>query len=286
MYMKKIIKQIRYLLEAFLVYFFYFFFKLMPIDAASAVGAAITRNIGPLLPVNRVAYRNLRMCYPEKTESEIAEIIKGMWDNLGRIVGESPHIINFSKHEYKQRVKTKPKDTSKLERRSLFISGHIGNFEVAAKLGIEEKLGLNLVYRPANNPYVDYLIRHLRARDGIELMPKGKKGLVQILQKIEAGKCVGMLVDQKMSDGIETTFFGHPVKTTSLPAKLAIKYKLPIYVACMKRVEGAQFLVEFRELKIKEGDTVESVTQRINDILEAWVREAPEQWFWLHKRWG
>lgn len=281
---KKAIKQIRYILEAILVYFFFALFKLLPLDIASAFGGSITRSIGPLLSVNKVAYRNIKLCYPEKIDHEINKMIKDMWDNLGRIAGEAPHLINLSKSEYRNRVKIKRAGIKKFEKKCLFISGHIGNFELAAKIGIEEDLGLNLVYRPANNPYVDYLIRFLRARKGIELMPKGKKGLVQMLQKVDEGKCVGMLIDQKMNDGIDATFFGHTAKTTSLPAKLAIKYNLPIYIGCMRRTKGAHFEVEFKELRIKKSDTVESLTQDMNNILEAWVKQSPEQWFWLHKR--
>lgn len=241
--------------------------------------------IGPTLKVSKTARRNLQMCFPDKTDKEIEAITVGMWNNLGRVIGEAPGIIHMKSKEWYKRVKI-VKDFKSFKKCGIFISGHLGNFELAAKISIEEKQNLNLVYRPANNKYVNRLIKLLRERGGNRLIPKGRSGLVQILDVLDKGGSIGMLVDQRMNDGIDTTFFGLEAKTTSLPAKLAIKYQIPLYVGFMKRQKGCKFTVHFIELNPKPTDDPKEVTQVINDILEAWIREYPSQWFWIHKRWG
>jgi KDO2-lipid IV(A) lauroyltransferase len=283
--MYRILKHIRFILEAIPAWLFYIILRFIPIDLASAFCGKLMELIGPHLKASRVARRNLKMCYPEKSDAEIEIIMKRMWNNLGRVIGESPSIIYLSNREFKRRVKV-TKSFKEFKEPGIFVSGHFGNFELSAKISIELKLGLNLVYRPANNIYINRLIRLLRERRGNRLIPKGKAGLLQILKVLDNKGNLGMLVDQRMNDGIDCTFFGKLAKTTSLPAKLAIKYRIPIYVSCIKREKGCRFHLYIKELKPGKDDDPAAVTQEINDIIETWVRETPEQWFWVHKRWG
>jgi KDO2-lipid IV(A) lauroyltransferase len=258
---------------------------MLPIDIASTLGAFIMKIVGPHLKAYKIARSNLSKCFPGKSESEINAIITGMWDNLGRTIGESASIIHMSSAEFNKRVKV-VMEFKKFEKSGIYVSGHLGNFELAARISIDQQSNLNLVYRPTNNKYVNMLIKHLRECGGNKLIPKGRNGLIQILKVLDNGGNIGMLVDQRMNDGVDTKFFDMPAKTTALPAKLAIKYNIPIYIGFMKRNKGCNFTIHFKELRLSKNDDPIEATQKINDILEQWIRDFPEQWFWVHKRWG
>jgi len=281
--LKKLLKAALHLLEAVIVYSLYAIIWLLPIDFASAFFGKLLRFIGPLTPRNNVAKKNIKLCFPKLTEDEINKIAKDSWENLGRIVGEAPHLCSLSPKESNRRFKV-DEVFKNVQKPCFFLSGHIGNFEAPCKLSIDYDLDLNLVYRPANNKLINWMIRFLREKNGNRLIPKGKPGLKHIISLIKQGKSIGLLIDQKMNDGIDTKFFGHTVKTTPMPANLALKYDIPIYMCFVRRINGAHFKVEAEVIDTKNFSDKNSLTQHINDILEKWVKEEPSQWFWIHNR--
>lgn len=284
--LKKIFKHVRYVLEAIPVYILYALFWCLPIDHASYIGGWIAKKIGSVLAANKTARRNLDLVFPSMSEADKKEILNKMWDNLGRLVGEMPHWAAANKSKFNARVKVKKNYTLKTKQGAIFISGHFGNFELASIISENLSLNLNLVYRPANNPFVNYLINRGRLAHKVKLFPKGIAGVRHIQRALIEGGIIGMMVDQKTNDGIDAEFLGHPAKTTSLPAKLAIRYKTPIIFGIVRRTSGANYeLVISEPIKIKESESPDAVTQRINDELGKWIKQYPEQWFWVHKRW-
>lgn len=280
---KKIIKYFRYLLESVIVLLFYVIFLLIGIDKASAFGGFLARKIGIFTKPHRIALKNLRKCFPDYDDDKIQTIVLGMWDNLGRMFGEFPFWSIMSKQEFWRRVEFKNKKIPK--KNILFLSGHYGNFELPSRISQEQGLGMYLIYRPSNNPIVDKIINHGRTRCGTTMIPKGKNGLKFLLDAMKNEVAVGMLVDQKMDDGVSIPFFGMMAKTTNLPAKLALKYGSKIIVVRMQRKKGAYFFVEYQEIKYTKKDDPDQITLRINQVLEGWIKDNPEQWFWVHNRW-
>lgn len=280
---KKVLKHIRYAIEAAIVLFFYLLFLLIGIDRASALGGFLARKIGVYTKPQKIAVANLKKCFPDYNDTKIREITDGMWDNLGRMFGEFPFWSIMSKKEFWRRVEFINADFQK--KNILLLSGHYGNFELPSRISLEQNLGLYLIYRPANNPVVDRIINYCRTRCGTTMVEKGKNGLKFLLEAMKNQISVGMLVDQKMDDGVSIPFFGMPAKTTNLPAKLALKFNSKIFVARMQRKKGAYFFVEFCELKYSKNEDPNEITLRINKVLEGWIRENPEQWFWVHNRW-
>ena len=280
-----ILKQVKYLLEAFLIYSFYFFFKAFQIETSSVIGSKIVKFFSCFLKENKVMERNLKICFPNTTHSYRKKVILATWEHFGAVIGELPHWHNMDRSEFFDRIKIINRNNMP-HSKALIISGHIGNWELISKIAKECNMHLSLVYRPSNNPYVNNLINKLRRFYNISLIPKGTKGVKQILQALASGKVVGMMVDQKMDDGINVPFFKKDAMTTALPATLALKYKIPIIMSKVIRTGNAKYAVEFcNSLKIISTDTKFSIMQRINNMLEKWITETPEQWFWFHNRW-
>lgn len=271
--------------------------RLGPVGASNA-GGAVCRIIGPRLPVSRIADANLRLAMPELDASARRAVIRAVWDNLGRTVGEFPHIAALpenptsgpgwdvvgAEHLAAQVARGGP---------VIFMSGHIGNWEMLPPGVARHGLPFASFYRAAGNPLVDGLIRALREAAMGETVPmfaKGARGARGALAHIARGGRLGMLVDQKMNDGIEATLFGHPAMTAPALAAMALRYRCPVIPGYVERLGPARLRIHVEPpLALPDsGDRqtdILALTQAVNDRLERWVRARPGTWLWLHRRW-
>lgn len=280
-------RRLRYALETPLAYMVYGVFAVLPVATASALGGAALSRIGPRMGASRTAHANLQMAFPEKTEAERADIVRGMWDNLGRVIAEYPHLrrmesrIEIEGIEHFNVIKQKG---------GIFFGGHIANWEIYGLMALRKGLRLNLLYRKPNNPWVDNLLRHARGGDSLGHIAKGDKGAREIFTLLRRGEAVAILMDQKLSEGIPVPFFGHDALTATALAQFALKFNCPVVPAVAQRLPGARFRVTFfPPLDISPTDDREADIRRIlmevNRYLEAWIRARPAEWLWLHKRW-
>jgi len=281
-------------LEALLVYALFGLFGLMSIDRASAIGAWIGRTLGPRLPVTARAQRNLRIAFPDKSDAEIDAIVAGMWDHLGRVAAEYPHLPHIVIGGRDRRVIVHGTDVIDLVRDdgkpAVCFSAHLGNWELASMVATWRNLPLTRVYRAANNRFVDRLVRHSRRAISGTLVPKGSSGAREALATLNGKGHVALLVDQKLNDGIAVPFFGRDAMTAPAVAQLALKFDCPVIPVRVERLEGARFLVTVYPPLVmpRTGDRpadIRAGMARINQVLEGWIRERPEQWLWLHRRW-
>jgi Kdo2-lipid IVA lauroyltransferase/acyltransferase len=154
-------------------------FKILPLDFASAVGGALARHIGPFLRVSQHARRNISRAFPELSESDIARVVARMWDNLGRVAAEYPHLRKIRVFEPGGRVETRGFEhvdrAIAAGRRMIVFSGHIANWEIGMLAGVQHGISVAQIYRAANNPIMDRMIRRFRGDRG-ELIPKGATG--------------------------------------------------------------------------------------------------------------
>jgi Kdo2-lipid IVA lauroyltransferase/acyltransferase len=283
-------RPLRHRLEALAARAIYRLFAALPLDAASALGGGLTRLVGPRLKVSRTARRNLKAAFPDKSEAEIEAIVRGMWDNLGRVVGEFPHLAEVST----RRVEVVGAEHIDMLRDDglpgIFISAHLGNWELCGAVAALHGVPLHLIYRAANNPWVEDLYRKGRKAASFGLIQKGPEGARQALEVLKNGGHLGMLVDQKMNDGIPVPFFGRDAMTAPAIAQFAIRYQCPLVPARVERLKGARFrltvlpAMDFPQTGDRHED-IRLLMGRVNALVEHWVREHPDQWLWLHRRW-
>ncbi len=280
--------KIRYLIEAAMLQILFSAFKAMPLDMASAIGGAMARVIGPLMGAHSVARKNLEMVFPELSDEERRKILTGMWDNLGRVAGEFPHLASKTLAGRVQLTGAEYMPTT--ARPALLFSGHIGNWEMTYPVLFRHGVPVGLVYRHINNPFVEKIIGDLRASQSSALLAKGPRGAIRLLRVLKNRYSLAMLIDQKMNDGIPVPFFGRDAMTAPAIAQLALRYNMPILPAYVVRTKGAHFEgrifppLEYRKTGDDEKDVLAIMTA-INQTLEGWIRQHPEQWFWVHRRW-
>ena len=288
------IKGLRRTIEAALVWAAFAAFGRLSIDRASRIGGLVGRTLGPRLPVSRRARENLRRAFPEMGGAEIERIVRGMWDNLGRVAAEYPHLGKIDCYAEGGRVEMV--GTEILDRLCdagtgcIFFGGHLANWEIAP-LGAEQRgLAMNYIYRRANNPIVERIVRAARAPGGGARAAKGSRGTRQISEALREGGHLALLVDQKFNEGIAVPFFGRDAMTAPALATLSRLHGCRVVPVRVERLGGVRFrLTVYPPLEMPDGDAAKddafAILCRVNAIIEGWIRERPEQWLWLHRRW-
>ncbi len=269
--------------------------RCMPLAAASAVIGGLGRLVGPRLAVSRRADANLRRAMPALTATQRKAVVAAVWENFGRTSVEFTQLERYRRAIGTDVFRLEGAEHVEAAQRAgkpiLFVSAHFGNWEVLGVLAKHFGLELVQVYRPANNPHVDRLWRRLRAPATTKLAPKGPEGTRMVVRAARDGAPYGMLVDQKLNEGISVPFFGLPANTTPIAAQIALRYGYVILPAFGLRIGGCRIKAVIEPpIEVpphgSEADRVRAVTIAINAVLERWIRAHPGQWLWLHRRWG
>lgn len=289
-------KYISHPVQGLAAHALFFLMGLIPVDMASAMGGWIARKVGPKLKVTKIARENLNKAFPEKSADEIDTIILEMWDNMGRVGFEFPHVAKLNVYDSPERFEIIGGENIDLlhddKQCGIFFSGHLANWEFCA-LGTAQRtppVPVQLIYREPDNPWMRNLFAKRKPTPECGLIPKGVKGARQALEALKKGEHLAMLVDQKMNDGIAVPFFGRDAMTAPAMAQFALKYKCPVVPVRIERIEGVKFrLTFFPPMDIKDTgnrkDDIQTIMTDVNKMLENWITERPAQWLWLHRRW-
>jgi KDO2-lipid IV(A) lauroyltransferase len=291
------LRQVGYRLEAGVVWSALALVRRMDPAAASDLGGAVARALGPLLPVSRVAIANLRLALPELDAAARRRVVRGVWDNLGRTVAELPHVPALRQTAAGPGWEVTGGDILRAVAArggpAIFISGHIGNWEVLPPAVAAFGARFSSFYRAPANPFVDALLLDLRQRalgGSAPQFRKGAAGARAAFAHLQAGGYLGLLVDQKLNDGLAVDLFGHPAMTATAPAAFALRFRCPVVPGYVRRLGPARFrvVVEPPLVLPDSGDRradVAALTRDINACLERCIRACPEGWLWLHRRW-
>jgi KDO2-lipid IV(A) lauroyltransferase len=248
--------------------------------------------------VSRVGRKNLRAAYPKKSEAEIEAILAGVWENLGRVAGEFVHLDRMWDYDEARpnagRIETFHVDRFiglfTDDKPALIFSAHLANWEIAAISAAKYGLDSAVLFRIPSNRFVAELIHETRAGLMSQLVPAGPAAGLFMGGVIERGGHLGMLVDQHRNPGVPVTFFGRPCLANETIGRLARLYECPVHGVRVIRLPGNRFRLELTEAlelpRDSEGSVdIKATMQTITSIVEQWVREYPEQWLWLHRRW-
>jgi len=271
-----------------------------PAWAADKAGRLL-RRIGPWLPEHRTGRANLQAAFPDWPPAEVERVLGGVWDNLGRMGAEFVHLdrlwhvidtttgemdqIEFSSATIERFVRLR--DDGKP---ALVFAAHLANWELPALAA--KAFGLNslALYRPPAIPQIrDFVLETRSTRMGL-LVPTNLSAPTVIADELARGSHAGMLVDQYNSRGVDVTFFGRRTKANPLIARLARHVDCPIHGTRVVRLPANRFRVELSDAIKKPRDAqgeldIAATMQLITSMIEQWVREHPEQWLWLHRRW-
>ena len=270
-----------------------------PIKTANLFGR-ITRAIGPKLREHRIGRANLTAAFPEKSQGEIETILAGVWDNLGRVGAEFAHLDHIWEHDpahpENSRIEIPPRTHElfaqlRLDGKpALIFASHLGNWELPALAAVAHGLDAAILYRRPNIASADRAVEKLRAVNMGTLIPAGRDAPLKLAEALQKGQHVAMLVDQYLTNGVDVTFFGRKTKANPMMARLLRQVECPIHGVPLIRLPGHRFRAELSEevkpVRDAEGKIdIQGTMQAITSVVESWIREYPDQWLWLHRRW-
>ncbi len=286
-------RTIGYRLEAAGVALFMALMRALPVETASGLVGGLMRRIGPRLGASRKALRNIERAFPAMGDAERRAVLAEAWENFGRTMAEYVHLKGMADRFEDHIEMIGGEHLAALAtdgRPGIAVTGHFGNWELAALACARHGLELTFVYRAPNNPWVDRWLADARSFLGGRMVPKGKLAAKELIATMRAGGHAGLLVDQKLNEGIPVPFLGRDAMTGTVMADMALRYDAPVVPIKVTRLNGARFRVEaFPPVEFaRTGDMkadVAAAMLRINDMLSDWVRRTPGQWLWQHRRW-
>jgi Kdo2-lipid IVA lauroyltransferase/acyltransferase len=270
-----------------------------PVKTANLFGR-VSRFIGRRLKEDKVGRDNLTAAFPEKSPEEIESILAGVWDNVGRVGAEFAHLDHIWEHDPARpedsRIEIQPRTHElfaqlRLDNKpALIFASHLGNWELPALAAVAHGLDAAILYRRPNIASADRAVEKLRAVNMGTLIPAGRDAPLKLAEALQRGQHVAMLVDQYLTNGVDVTFFGRKTKANPMMARLLRQVECPIHGVRIIRLPGHRFRAELSEevKPVRDADgkiEIQGTMQAITSVVEGWIREYPDQWLWLHRRW-
>ncbi len=269
-------------------------------DKTADLFAKIAGFIGPRLREQRIGRANLVAAFPEKTPEEIDAILAGVWDNLGRVGAEFAHLDHIwdhdEEHPFDGRCELSPRTRELFHqlrldgKPGLIFASHLANWEMPALAAVAHGLNTAILYRRPNIASADRIIQEMREVKMGTLIPSGRDAPLRLAEALQRGQHVAMLVDQYLNSGVEVTFFGRKTKANPTLARLLRQVECPVHGVRIIRLPNRRFRAELSEevkpVRNERGEIdIQGTTQAVTSVVEGWIREYPEQWLWLHRRW-
>jgi KDO2-lipid IV(A) lauroyltransferase len=265
---------------------------------ANAAGRFM-RRVGPWLSKHKVGRANLAAAFPEKSPEEIEQILFGVWDNLGRVAVEFAYLDRFRIIGEPEPVDVtgdpatlrQVEEARQASRPTAVFAAHLANWELPALAAARFGLKASLLYRPPSVRAVADAVLKIRAGCMGTMVPSGFDAPLRLANALQRGEHVGMLVDQHEYRGVDVTFFGRTCKANPLIAMLARHTNCHIRgIRMVRQPDGNHFRGQVTPPIDLPRDAeglvdVQRTMQAITTVIEGWVREHPEQWLWLHRRW-
>ncbi len=267
-------------------------------ERSGAVGAALARWIGPLLRAHRTALANIRAAYPGMPDAEVRALARAAWDNLGRTGAEYPHLgalfdfdpdsaapgrteVDGIEHFLSLRDDGKP---------GLVFSAHLANWELPAICAARFGLDTTAVFRAPNDPAIARVLHEIRSGTMGNLEAARQGAAFAMQGALEKGGHLGMLIDQHFTRGVIVNFMGRPALVNPVLGKFARRFDCPVHGVRVIRLPGHRFRLQLTPPLDLPRDpdgqvNVQGAMQAMTLVVEEWVREHPEQWLWMHRRW-
>ena len=282
------IKSIIYFIQSLIIYFFFILGRILGLSLSRKIFSNVFYFIGPIFKSKKVIFNNLITFKENISELEKKVIIANMWKNYGKTFIEYVFLDYFRKSKNHVKIKGIDNLNKILEEKKpvIFVSGHFSNFELMSMEITKKDINLATIYRPLNNYFLNPLMEYLRKKYVCKhQIKKGIKGVRESIDFIKKGYSVALMIDQRVSEGEKIDFFGKPALTTTLPAQLALKYKIPIIPVFIERVDENFTIQFFDKIIASDFQNKNELTSKLNNILEKMIVDNPNEWIWTHNRW-
>ena len=283
--------KIKYFFQFIIIIFIFFIFKILGPKISSFVGGKLFELIGPIFRSKKIIHKNIKRAFPDINKEKLNNIKSSMWNNYGRVFAEYMFIKNFRNGKLSKNIIIDGEeilnDIKKNNQKVIFISGHFSNFELMAMQIDKKELNIAAIYRPLNNVFLNNIMERIRTKYICKnQIKKGIGGLRELIRFNKQNYSTALMIDQRVSQGIKTNFFGEKAFTTTIPAQLIKKFSIPVVPIFIERYEGLKFKMKvYNPINFSNEDTIENITTQLNKTLENMIISNPNNWIWTHNRW-
>ena len=284
-------KYIKYFFQFIFVIIFFSFFKVLGFSTSSAIGGKLFEYIGPLFRSKKLIHFNLKKAFPNISLYSLNKLTKLMWNNYGRVFAEYMFIKQFREDLSNKNIIIEGQeileDIKKKNKQVVFISGHFSNFELMAMHINKSGIKLSAIYRPLNNIFLNKIMERIRKKYICKYqIRKGIGGIKKLIKLKKLNYSTALMIDQRVSEGIKSKFFNEDALTTTIPAQLVKKFRIPIVPIFIERINNINFKIVVKNPIIFDNqETTKDITDKLNLVLEKMIIYKPEQWIWSHNRW-
>ena len=284
-------RLIKYFFQFLFVIIFFFFFKIIGFKLSSALGGKLFEIIGPLFRSKNLIHSNIKKAIPNIDSTDLNKMTKLMWNNYGRVFAEYMFIKDFRAGKLNSKIKIEGQEIlneiKNFNKQVVFISGHFSNFELMAMH--LEKTGINLsaIYRPLNNIFLNKIMERIRKKYICKnQIKKGIGGMKKLINLMNSNFSTALMIDQRVTEGIKSDFFNNEASTTTVPAQLIKKFKIPVVPIFIERIDDINFKITINQpINFTNEMSVKNITDKLNQVLEKMIIRKPEHWIWSHNRW-
>lgn len=283
-------------LEFYVFMFFVKLFKIFGLNGTRTTASFIGFILFYFLPIRKdVVVGNLRSAFPEKNIDEIKRIAYKCYKSICITFFELMYLPNLSNDQIAKMIETEDtsimKDSYHKGKGTIFLTGHIGSWEIAA-LTTASVIGIpmNLLAQPQRNKYITRWLNNARGRFGNKVLELGLS-VRQVYETIKKGELVGIVGDQRgPRDGVRVNFFGRSTSLYPGAISFALKAKCPVVLSAVLRQKSGNYKAIFENLPFDNlpdvhDEQVRELNQRYISFIERYVRQYPDQYFWMHKIW-
>ena len=284
-------KIVKYFLEFIFIVILFIIFKILGFKLASNMGGYIGKKIGPLFRSKQTILTNIKNALPSANKADLELIIQSMWENYGRILAEYVFLKDFRKEKLNDYLEIEGKEHLNKVRDSneqvVFVSGHFNNFELMAMQIEKSGIKLAAIYRPLNNIFLNGIMEKIRTKYICKnQIKKGRSGTRELLKSFNNKNSIALMIDQRVSEGEKSNFFGQDAFTTTIPAQLVKKFGCKIVPIHIERYNDFYFKMKVEEpINYNKDSTIDEITLSLNKLLEKMILKNPSQWIWSHNRW-
>jgi KDO2-lipid IV(A) lauroyltransferase len=288
------LRRARWRAEAGLLSLFWRVCAALEPRSASALGRRLLGSIGPRLGKNEHVRRNLMLAFPTLGQGERAELLRAVWSNAGAVLGEYPHFKAICHDDFDGHFETVMKwdvaDYRDAKKPAIFVSAHVGNWELCAAAAGHHGIPVAVIYAPSRNPVIDRMLRRRREALRCRLVSL-EEGARPLMRELGEGRSIGLVVDTRDDDGVPVPFFGLDKLTTLAPARLALRFDCDLIPVRIERLGDARFrLIVHQPVRpdpalASDKDRAIQMMGDVNRLFEQWIRERPQQWLCIKRAW-
>ena len=284
-------KYFSYFLQYLFTTISFLIFKILGPNLSSNLSGKIFQIIGPFFRSKKIIDSNIKKAFPDIDPNNLKKLVNLMWNNYGRVFAEFMFMKEFRYGKLVNKIEIDGKnilnEIKSSNQQAIFISGHLSNFELMAMC--LEKYGIKLcaIYRPLNNIFLNSIMEKIRKKYICKnQIKKGIGGLKKLISLKKNNLSTALMIDQRVSEGILSNFFGNKALTTTIPAQLVKKFNIPVIPVYIERVKDLNFKITIsKPIYFLPDTSIHNITDELNLILEKMIIKKPEAWIWTHNRW-